>query len=315
VLHTSILLILLKDTFAPIDFSFKIPFHFVSSFIMRIQLTCFILIRTTPLASSFIHNMFQEQNLEGRPELPQITDKQTDAQFNILLDIGKEDETHLAIQGMVLELHHEPANDVVKRVLLPGSDGPHSQISSGPRRLDVLSEGTYVDIAGTQHVHALSPCWEMVWLKNKPAGSLICGFELPQDYKRNAAILPKGDLFFSFPIWTQAGLLLGQAEKRRVQEEHAQVLAELEEHLVKRDTTSNPIRKAIHSCNAFCATEKLNFFLPDEKGLESIPDFLEEIIKLQDDLFLVTTGKVWCKNGEFGTDVNHHFLGQAHIAT
>jgi hypothetical protein len=281
---------------------------------MRHQLTCFLLTTTMPLANGFIQNMFQNQNVAGRPELPQITDKQTDAQFHIILDIGKEDETHLAIQGLVLELHHEPADNNVRRVLLPGSDGPHSQTSSGPRRLDVLSEGTYVDIAGTQHVHTLSPCWEMVWVQGKPAGSLICGFELPQEYKRNAAILPKGDLFLSFSVWTKAGLLLGQAEKRRVEEEHAQVPAEHEEHMRKCDMTSNPIMKAVHSGHAFVAEDKLNW-LPDDKGLESVPDFLEQIIKLQDDLFVMNTGMVWSKNGEFGTNVNHHFLGEAHIVT
>jgi hypothetical protein len=279
---------------------------------MRIQLTCFILTTMTPLTNGFIHNMFQKHNPDSRPELPQITDKQTDAKFNIRLDIGMKGETHLAIQGMVLELHHEPTADDVKRVLLPGCDGPQSQISSGPRRLDVLSEGTYVDIAGTQHVHTLSPCWEMVWVKDKPAGSLICGFELPQEYKRNAAILPEGDLFFSFPVWTQAGLLFGQTEKRRVKEEHAQVLAERDEHLMKRDTTNNPIMKAVHTRNAFAAMDKLDL-LPD-RGLESIPD-LHQSIKLQDDLFLMTRGVVWCKSGEFGTNVYHKFLGQAYITT
>ena len=223
---------------------------------MRIQLTSFLL-TTTALANGFFQNMLPKKNLDSRPGLSQIIDKQTDAKLNILLDIGKEDETRLAIQGMVLELHHEPADDV-KRVLLPGSDGPHSQISSGPRRLDVLSEGTYVDIAGTQHVHTLSPCWEMVWSEGKAAGSLICGFELPQEYKRNAAMLPKGDLFFSIPVWTQAGLLFGQAQKKRVQEKHAQVLAERDEHLMKRDTTSNPIMKAIHTRNAFASIDKFN---------------------------------------------------------
>jgi hypothetical protein len=278
---------------------------------MRIQLICFLLTTTTPLSNGFIQNLFQKKNLDLRPELRQITDKQIDAKFNILLNIGKEDETHLAIQGMVLELHREPADDV-KRVLLPGSDGPHSQISSGPRRLDVLSEGTYVDLAGTQHVHAFSPCWEMVWIKDKPAGSLICGFEIPQEYKRNAAILPKGDLYFSFSVWTQAGLLFGQAEKRRLEEEHAQVLAERDEHLMKCDMTSNPIMKAVHIRNAFAATDKLNFF-PD-RDLESIPD-LDQVIKLQDDLFLMTAGMVWCKSGEFDTTVHHNVLGQAHITT
>jgi hypothetical protein len=278
---------------------------------MRIQLICFLLTTTTPLTNGFFQNMFQKPNLNSRPELPQITDKQTDAKFNIRMDIGKEDETRLAIQGMVLELHHEPADDV-KRVLLPGSDGPHSQISSGPRRLDVLSEGSYVDIAGTQHVHTLSPCWEMVWIKGKPAGSLICGFELPQEYKRNAAILPKGDLFFSFPVWTQAGLLFGQAQKRHLQDEHAQLLAERDEHLMKRDTTSNPIMKAVHVRNAFAAIDKL-LLLPDI-DLDSIPD-LDQTIKLQDDLFITTKGLVWCKNGEFGTNIHHNFIGQAHITT
>jgi hypothetical protein len=38
----------------------------------------------------------------------------------------------------------------------------------------------------------------MVWVKDKLAGNLICGFTIPQKYKRNAAILPPGDLCWSF---------------------------------------------------------------------------------------------------------------------
>jgi hypothetical protein len=99
-----------------------------------------------------------------------------------------------------------------------------------------------------------------------------------------------------------------------MEEEHAQALAEHEDHMRKRDMTSNPIMKAVHSGHAFAAEDKLNW-LPDDKGLESVPDFLEQIIKLQDDLFVMNTGMVWSKNGEFGTNVNHHFLGEAHIVT
>jgi hypothetical protein len=224
---------------------------------MRLQLTWFLLtttMATTPLANAFMPNLYQQQNPVGRPDLAQLTDQQTDAEweFPIVLDIGKDDETHLAIQGMVLELHHEAVDDInnnnkVKRVLLPGSDGPHAQISSGPRRLDVLSEGAYVDIAtGTRHVHTISPCWEMVWVQDKPAGSLICGFEIPQDYQRNAnaATLPQGDLFLSFSLWTQAGLLSAQAEKSRIQKAQDQVEVERDTHLWKRDTTNNPCSRS-----------------------------------------------------------------------
>ena len=153
----------------------------------------------------------------------------------------------------------------------------------------------------------------MVWVKDKPAGSLICGFEIPQEYKRNAAILPPGDLFLSFSIWTQAGLVKGQAEKRRVQEAHDLVIDQCESHLWERDTTTNPMMKAFHSFHAWVAAEKLQNDEWHDKGLDSVPDVLEQIIKLQDDLFLMTTGMVWSKNGEFGTNVDHHFLGRAHI--
>jgi hypothetical protein len=262
----------------------------------------------TPMASAFLHNFFQSPDpIVIRPDLLQITEKQEDKKLNIQLCIGHPDEAQMAITGMVIELHHEAAD--YEHVILPGADGPHRDLSTGHRRLDVLSEGHFVSLLGTRHVKTVKGCWEMCWRKDKPAGTLVCGFEIPQEYKRNAAVLPESKMFLSFPLWTAEGLKYGQEEKKKVQEEAQRFLEKRDEELYKFDMTDNQIMKALHLRSAFAADEKYNDMPHDT--LELIPDD-HEVINLQDDLLLTTNGVIWVKDAEFGS-VDHTLLGLATI--
>ena len=74
-----------------------------------------------------------------------------------------------------------------------------------------------------------------------PPSPSVCAFRLPQDYKRNDAVLPCGDVWFSFPVWTEDGLKKSQAEKQRIMDKIQVNLDKRDEQLAKFDGTQNPI--------------------------------------------------------------------------
>jgi hypothetical protein len=147
-------------------------------------------------------------------------------------------------------------------------------------------------------------------VKGKPAGTLVCGFEVPQDYMRNEATLRKGRLFLSFPIWTASGLKTGQAEKRKVEARCEHLLEQHEEALYQADLTDNPIMKAFHLQSADAAAERYD--LQPHETLELIPED-HQVMKLQDDLLLTTGGIIWSKEGSFFEGGDHTQLGYATI--
>jgi hypothetical protein len=148
-----------------------------------------------------------------KPGLVQMIETQTEQRLSVTLNIGKEgDSSRLPIKGMIFDLRKERAQ--YEHVPMPGIDGPHPELSSGARRLDLIKEGHYSGMSGPQEVRTLKGCWEMVWKKDASAGTLLCGFEVPDAYKRNDATLPHGRIYISFPIWTRDGLVDGRSETR-----------------------------------------------------------------------------------------------------
>jgi hypothetical protein len=109
-----------------------------------------------------------------------------------------------------------------------------------------------------------------VWVNDKLAGSLICGFTISQEYKRNAAILPPGDLCWSF-------FPFGPKPDSDACNKHTtKYLPNAIRHLLQRDTTTNPRKKAVPSFHAWSATDKKlqNDVGVDDQGLDSVPDVL-----------------------------------------
>ena len=142
-----------------------------------------------------------------------------------------------------------------------------------------------------------------VWRESAPAGVIVCGFHLAEDVKRGDAILPKGRIYLSLPVWNRDGLADKQAYK-------AEKIAEAEQHkidqaadIAKMQATSNPLMKALHFRNAVAASEKIS--MSGVKGLvDSVPDD-EDVMPIGKDLVMCTKGTVWTKNGGL--------LGKEHV--
>jgi hypothetical protein len=124
-----------------------------------------------------------------------------------------------------------------------------------------------------------------------------------EDYTRNDAVLPCGDMWLSFPVWTLEGLIHGQSEKRRIMELIKMNLLKRDEELEKFDNTNNPIKKALYLRNAFNFAERCGQL--HHHTLDTIPDE-NQILSLQDNLILATNGLIWRKNGD-----GHVLLGSA----
>jgi len=225
----------------------------------------------------------------------------------INLDIGQEgSESRLSITGMTIDLHNDHAD--YDHVAMPGKNGPHPKLSSGIRKLNLIKEGEFVNIGGSQLVKAIKGCWELVWKKDVPAGALLCGFEIPEEYQRNEATLPSGRIYLSFPVWTAETLAYAREQKKSILQAAADALKEKDEELEKYQAHPNLLMKALHYRNAYAAAEK--YWLQPVKLMEQVPEE-DEVIKLQNDLFCTTKGLVWSKPLPRGVQ---KLLGTANLA-
>lgn len=242
--------------------------------------------------------------------LVEVVDSQKVTPLSIQLDIGdtKENTARLNVKDMKIMLSSNPAT--YKHPLMPGANGPHPHLSSGPRALSVTEQGYFISMAGKQEVEAFNGCWEIVWRQTALAGALICGFDIPEEYTRNDASLPKGRLYLSFPIWTKVGLREAREESEKVLTKSKELQKEKQEHINKMEGTDNPIMKALHLRNAYETMEKHSFQPVSTAKMVPTDD---EIIALQDDLLLTTKGLAFTKSKTFFGVDTQILLGSAFV--
>lgn len=261
------------------------------------------LLLVSPLVSGFMPSP-----MTVKPGLSELVDSLPGRRVSINLNIGQEGDTsRLAISGMVLDLIRDSA-DAIEHVAMPGKNGPHPNLSSGIRRLNLVEEGSFVSLMGTQAVKTVKGCWEMVWRKESPAGAILCGFEIPEDYNRNDATLPKGRIYLSFPVWTKETLAEAKVHKDKILKRAEQLLQEKNLELEKVQETNNPLMKALHYRNAYAAAEK--YMMQPVARMKEVPEE-DEVFALQDNLLLTAKGLVWSKVLPRGEQV---LLGTANIS-
>lgn len=291
-----------------------------------------------------------------RPDLKRLTDSQAETQLEIKFTVTNPEEDdqasgacQLSITGLILELSPEnciglpsssssgprrtkssynpsfflPDNESLRLAglgigAMPGANGPYPHLSSGPRRLQVLQSGRYINLLGTQTVQTLNGCWEMCWIQGKPHGTLICGLDIPRDYHRNAAYLPKGRVYLSFPVWSTQGLVVGQAQRTWAEAECAKMLQRRDEALVHFELTNNPLMKAFHLYQAFQAIEHYKDM--PHATIERIPKNQNSVQTLNQEgnLLMSNEGVVYCKSGALQTKLgipkeDFVYLGKAKV--
>jgi hypothetical protein len=249
-------------------------------------------------------------NAVPNPVLKKFAQTQTGTLLGIGLDVGKNENSRMNINGLVIELHPDGIVKGSKHPALPGANGPDPKSSTGAKNLSIRQEPYYINTGGMQQVHLKDGCWELAWKEGAPAGSLVCGFHHPEEAKRNDASLPKGRIYMAFPVWTKETLAEAQERKRDTEGRARQHIQDKEDELAKMQSTSNPLMKAGHYRNAAAAMEK--YWICGVDAVKMIP-LDKDVIALQDNLMLNTKGSVWTKHEDFFGG-KHALLGKATVS-
>jgi len=258
------------------------------------RIACITLIFATH-ASGFIADLFRPPSSlqqERAPILDDILKTKPFESLSLILDIvDDKHQSHLHIRDTKLEFHRGDAPE--DHVAMPGINGPEPAVSSGALQLDVVDGGHFISMKGAENINLAHGCWEINWWKDAPAGALICGFEVMEDYKRNEAILPKGRTYLSFPMWDKKSLDFLRKKKAIIMEQADAALKQKDEEMSKMGETNNPIMKALHYRNAYAASTRY-MDLPRDR-VATIPDE-GEVMELPNGLFLTTKGLIWAKS-------------------
>lgn len=265
-------------------------------------LSLFALMSTLVVSS----NAFIFDAAKASPVLDTFAQVQAGTLLHVDLDVGKQEKSHMRINGLVLEIHQD--NMLSKQhPSLPGANGPHPKMSTGVKNLAIQQEPYYINTDGMQHVDFKDGCWELVWRDGASAGSLICGFHLAEDAKHNGAHFPRGRIYMSFPVWTKETLSEAQEKRLEVEAVARKYIKEKDDFLSKMDSTDNLLMKALHYRSAAEAVEKYHYC--GVESYKSVP-LDDDVMALQGDLFLTVKGTVWTKSDAFfGPD--HTLLGTA----
>ena len=269
-----------------------------------LRISFIILVFFFPFGSSFIF----EKTVAPLSGLGQLVEAQNDRRVSVGMDIGKPGDTsRLAIKGIVFDLTKNVPSSENDFVKMPGVHGSMPSLSGGLHSLSIVQDGSFISMEGNKVVKTFKGCWEIVWRDGDPAESLLCGFEIDQDYKRNDATLPKGKIYISFSAWTSEGLKKAQNNKERSMMRANTALKRKDEELAKMAETNNLLRKALHYRNAVSATEE--YYMEPNTRMKSIPSS-EETVHFEGDLFVNTKGQVWTNDLPFG---KHVILGTASL--
>ena len=99
----------------------------------------------------------------ANPALQELSQAQDGILVNLRLDVGQKEDSHLLVDGLVVELSDETIDKKGKNsVPLPGSSGPNPHLSSGAKSLRVLDAARFIGHGGTNHIDLQDGCWEMV---------------------------------------------------------------------------------------------------------------------------------------------------------
>mmetsp|Transcript_24349 Transcript_24349/g.38401 ORF Transcript_24349/g.38401 Transcript_24349/m.38401 type:complete len:287 (-) Transcript_24349:276-1136(-) len=244
----------------------------------------------------FLPSWMPGADLSSAPELTRYARGQSDIFLDVRLTIGLNADQLFVIDGFKFKLCNEPLEKEDSDISLPGTNGPRPHLSSGARSVHALKDGSFINMKGLQNVEFHDGVWEMIWRDNSPAGLIICGFSLDKDARRNDALLEKGQVYLTWPVWSKDGLEKDQALRAKAEIKYKAFEAERDGELEKMSNTPNILHKALHFRKASAATEKMDF-----SGLHNYVDVpsIEDVLEIGEGLQVVKTGTVWSKTGSF----------------
>jgi len=250
-----------------------------------------------------------DQKLAPFTELGKLIDVQTQKRVALGLDISEpKGQSRLSINGLVFDLTKSVKSLGHDFVKMPGYNGPRALLSGGLHALNNVREGTFTSMTGLELVKPSHGCWEITWRDGAPCGSLLYGFEIDQEYKRNDATLPKGTVYVSFSTWTSEGLEKARTIRDKKTEVAKKALRKRDEEVEKMGEASNVFQKAFHYFNAMSAAD-VAYAIPSYSRMRNIPGS-DEIIHFDGDMHVSKKGRVWTQNLPWGKPI---ILGSARM--
>ncbi len=257
-----------------------------------------------PVINPFLKN-FANEHMEGGIKL--------NIRMDILEDINDVKSSHLYIKDLIVELNNkEPEDENYAKLIPPETDKLSNTpsvatVRTGPLGLQSHSKGGFVSSKGYQIAPLEHGCWEMLWLEGKPAGSVVCAFDIAEDISRNDAVLKAGTIYISFPAFTKQGLMSMRTEQDQYKTMLELQIATEREELQKIQMTKNPLKKLMHFRNAVIANDE--FMRLRSIGYAAVPMNDEEFMFIGDDLMLHSKGSVWSREAA----ANCFFVGDASL--
>mmetsp|Transcript_24880 Transcript_24880/g.56749 ORF Transcript_24880/g.56749 Transcript_24880/m.56749 type:complete len:290 (-) Transcript_24880:1614-2483(-) len=267
------------------------------------SLSCFrraaaVVLCLTEVSSAFLPTWVPGASIQAIPDLNRYTTVFADEPMDVRLTVGLTKENVFVIDGFQFQLAGTLADGAsatpsAKGVPLPGANGPKPHLSSGAMTVTCEQPGKYINLQGLQRVELTGGVWEIIWRENSPAGILICGFHLASDAERNDCIMERGNIYLTFPIWSEDGLRRERAKKEKAQIEYDEHAMERDNELELMKETPNLLMKALHFRQACQATQKMDF--SDLHHYVDVPSTSD--VKIFGELHCVKTGTVWRTNG------------------
>lgn len=297
---------------------------------ISVTIVILLLVSTSSLVNSFNLSFLDSissspHTFHIRPGLDELAEKQKYVQLQLNLDIGMNDENTFTIRDMVLELQKSLPRGKEEEAMLPGANGWCKSISSQRRSMELIKSGNFINMKGQQNINMFRPSWELIWPEETPSGSLVMGFELPEDYSRNehSTTFTSGNICIRFQVWSKSTLAYGQAERHRLVSEHDRLCREKEESLdlFNECQIFNPIQKVLHLRHAVIADDELERVLsaleaagPDLSSSKEGEEYNENIVmKLKDDLYITKVGHIYHQSGNFDGGHQQEKVGTARL--
>eukprot|EP00581_Thalassiosira_minuscula_P009424 CAMPEP_0183707702 /NCGR_PEP_ID=MMETSP0737-20130205/4209_1 /TAXON_ID=385413 /ORGANISM="Thalassiosira miniscula, Strain CCMP1093" /LENGTH=283 /DNA_ID=CAMNT_0025935429 /DNA_START=57 /DNA_END=908 /DNA_ORIENTATION=- len=230
------------------------------------------------------------------PELARYTRGQSDTLLDVRLSIGLTTDKQFVIDGFQFQLCNETLSTDDSPISLPGAHGPRPRLSSGAHSVTAIKDGSFINMEGLQTVEFRDGAWEMIWRDDSPAGLVIVGFTLDKAARRNDLVLDAGQVYLTWPVWSEDGLAEQQARRARAERNYKEFESVRDEELEKMNNTTNILQKALHFRAAAAAVEKMDF--TDFHTLSDVP-LEEDVVEIGEGLRVVKTGTAWLKTGSF----------------
>uniref|UniRef100_A0A6U3DFG1 Uncharacterized protein n=1 Tax=Entomoneis paludosa TaxID=265537 RepID=A0A6U3DFG1_9STRA len=192
---------------------------------------------------------------------------------------------------------------------MPIANGPNPHLSSGTKKLDIVKNGSLIDLSGMKKIPFQDGSWEMAWKEGAHNGMVVCAFDLPETVSRNDNSLPPCRMYVEFPIWTKEGLMEDQAYKLVLDERRQANEDEKNQALLQYRQESNPFLKLKHYHAALQAVER-NSLTPN---YNHVPMGTNDIVELNQGISLAKQGTVFMKPKTNGPFSEYKHLGKATV--